>query len=812
MGNFQHLLDLIADNMEVGVQLGLALLEAEDRPLDGRSVYLDGQPRIQFSSCSYLGLELHPALKEGAIRAVERFGTQFSSSRTFISAPMYGALEEMLGELTGGHVMVAPNTTLGTISTLPVIIHEEDAVLLDHQVHHTVQLVMPQLQALGIPVTIVRHGNIEKLEERICELRSRHRRIWYLTDGIYSMFGSLAPMKALSILLDRYEQLNLYIDDAHGMSWTGLHGRGYVLDTLGSRDRVVVAVSLNKSFGAGGGAIVFPDAASCQRVRRCGGPMIFTGPLQPPVLGAAMASAKLHLSDELPELQAQLRERIRFTNRRARELDLPLANRADVPIRFLGLGPRDTTTTLVRSLLDRGFLVNPATFPAVAAHRTGARFTITRHQSLEDIEALLTNMAEILPEALATGSTNRAEIARAFGLGAPAVTDEIPTARESGLHVETADSIETIPRSEWDAMFADRGSFDWVGCRTMEALFCKDRKPENRCTFHYVVVRDEAGLPVLGTILTESLMKDDMFAEPAVSKVIEARRADDPHFLTSRVLAMGCPLTEGNHLYLNRNGDWRSALQLLSRLIEDLSESLEIDLVILRDLPVEDGELEQELATLGFHAIALPTSLVAQVPADREALLASLSRRARRFQADDVTPLLDRWTARVLRPDEIAGNRELSAHLYQLYLNVQQKSFHLNTFALPEDLLDVLAGHEGWEIVTLTLAEEPDSMPSAFFAAHIGSEAYAPLIVGLDYRHVTEDGVYRQCIHHTLERANAHGASRVLMGMGAELEKKRFGAQGEERVLFARAKDHFTADVLTLLSADTHTARRRDEM
>lgn len=814
VGSFQHLLDLIDDNVEFGSQLGLTLLEAEDEQLDGRTVRLGGRPRLQFSSCSYLGLELHPALKEGAIRAVERFGTQFSSSRTYISAPLYGKLEEMLGEITGGHVMVAPNTTLGTMSALPVIIHEDDAVLLDHQVHHTVQLVMPQLQALGIPVSMVRHGNLEKLEEKICELRSRHRRIWYLADGIYSMFGDLAPTKALSVLLDRYEQLNLFIDDAHGMSWTGRHGRGYALETLGSRERVFVAISLNKSFGAGGGAIVFPDAASCQRVRRCGGPMIFTGPLQPPVLGAALASAELHLSDELPALQAELAERIRFVNRRARELDLPLANRADVPIRFIGLGTRDALGTFACALLERGFFVNPSTFPAVAAHHSGARFTVTRHHSFEDLDGLLTSMAELLPEALAAGATTRAEVARAFGLGSPAETEEAAPATGTGLHCEVLDSIEAVSRSEWDAMFVDRGSFDWAGCRTMEALFGADRKLENRCRFHYVIVRDEAGAPVLATFLTESLMKDDMFAEPAVSKAIEARRAEDSGYLVSRVLAMGCPLTEGDHLFLDRDADWRGALQLLSHQIDTLAESSDAELIALRDLPAADDELRRELEALGFHAIALPNSLVAAVPVDRDALLASLSRRGRRFQADEVTPQLEHWKARLLQPEEVAGDRELSAHLYQLYLNVQEKSFHLNTFPLPEDLIEVLSSHEGWEIVTLTLADDPDAKPSAFFAAHLGNDTYAPLIVGLDYRHGVEAGVYRQCIHHTLERARALGASRVLMGMGAELEKKRFGAKSEERLLFARARDHFASDVLSLLSANVNVDARlgsRDE-
>ena len=52
----------------------------------------------------------------------------------------------------------------------------------------------------------------------------------------------------------------IYIDDSHGVGWAGKHGRGPALDVLGGHPRVIAACSLNKSFAAAGGAIVFPDA------------------------------------------------------------------------------------------------------------------------------------------------------------------------------------------------------------------------------------------------------------------------------------------------------------------------------------------------------------------------------------------------------------------------------------------------------------------------------------------------------------------------------------------------------------------------
>ena len=112
------------------------------------------------------------------------------------------------------------------------------------------------------------------------------------------MFGDAAPISALHDLLDHYPRFHFYCDDAHGMSWAGPHGRGYALAARPLRDRMIIATSLVKAFSAGGGALIFPDAESCRKVRTCGGPMIFSGPVQPPMLGAAIASARIHLSPE----------------------------------------------------------------------------------------------------------------------------------------------------------------------------------------------------------------------------------------------------------------------------------------------------------------------------------------------------------------------------------------------------------------------------------------------------------------------------------------------------------------------------------
>ena len=473
---------------------GVVHLNAQDFRLDGRSIRIDARERLNFASCSYLGLELDPRLKAGAIDAVERYGTQFSSSRTYVSAPPYEELEALLDGIFEAHTLVTPSTTLSHFSALPVLVGEEDAVILDHQVHQSVQMAIPQIRLQGTHVEFVRHGRLDLLESRISELAESHRKVWYLADGIYSMYGDPAPLKALSWLLARHEQLQLYIDDAHGMSWCGVRGRGFSAEQLAGHERVTIAVSLNKAFGAAGGALVFPNADLRSKVRACGGPMIFGGPVQPPMLGAALASARIHLSPEIEALQQDLLERIRYTNRVAAELDLPLVSRSEVPIRYVGLGLLAACYDMTEHLLERGVFVNPAAFPAVGTRYSGIRFTLTRHQSLEDIRHVLEMIAERLPISLASAGTSREEIDRTFKLepsGRPRrALRRTPAAQ---LSCRRENTIRALDANEWNACLGGRGTFDAASLAVLEAAFGPEQPPENRWKFHYYVVRDGGG-------------------------------------------------------------------------------------------------------------------------------------------------------------------------------------------------------------------------------------------------------------------------------------------------------------------------------
>jgi hypothetical protein len=624
------------------------------------------------------------------------------------------------------------------------------------------------------------------------------------------MYADFAPLGELSELVAANDNLWLYIDDAHAFSWMGRHGRGYALENLtpAALERSVVAGSLNKSFAAAGGAITFPDAETRRQVFTVGGPLIFSGPVQPPMLGAVLASARLHLSEEVVDRQTRLIEVIRLFNRLAAENGLPVVSPSEAPIRCVGAGRPEVAYNLTGRLRDAGFFVDTATFPAVAAKRSGARIALTAHHTDQDVVGLVEALADALPRALADEGDDLTTLRRAFGrqlAGRPVAlrssVARVPAARSGELRLEEHTTIEAIDRAEWDAMLGGRGVFDWQGLRALEDAFAgPGAEPEHRWAFRYWIVRDPAtGRPVAATFFTTALWKDDMLAAPHVSIEVERRRAEDPYYLTSTVVGMGSLLSEGDHLYLDRTGDWRSALRLILAAARAEEDRAGAAAVVLRDLPDGDAELHEVLLGEGFARVPVLDTWTRPIDFAGDAdFLAGLPKKARYHQRTKVLAWEERY-----RIDTYAGGSaeaaSLSAehrdHLYRLYRDVHARNLELNVYPLPRRLLDAVLARPGWELVTLTLHDGPGE-PVAFALQHVGAGHVQPLFVGLDYRYVASHHSYQQTLWQAVRSAQRHGARRVLFGMSADLQKSRFGAEPERRWVYLQSTDGFHHDVL----------------
>jgi 7-keto-8-aminopelargonate synthetase-like enzyme len=399
---------------DITIRLGIVHQTTEDVSLDGRHITVNGERLLYFGSCGYLGLEHDSRLKLGAIRAIQKYGTQFSSSRAYVSSAFYAESEQLLSQMFGKPSLLLQSLTVGHTTNIPLIVSNDDAIILDAQVHDSVQNAVLMLNSRGIHVEVVRHNRLDMLESRIKALKDRYKKIWYMADGVYSMQGDFAPVKELYRLADQYEQLYLYIDDIHGMSWTGPNGTGYVMSQGEYHSKLYLTTGLTKGFGTAGGLLLFPDEESQKMVKTNGKSFIFSIQMPPMILGATIESALLHLTPEITDMQLELNSRIAFFNRTAMELGLPLIHDNESPIRFIGVGKPETGYNMVRRMMNLGYFFNLSVFPSVSYNRTGLRIPLNRLNTYEDIERLLTEISKQLPQALADSNSSLTEIQKHF--------------------------------------------------------------------------------------------------------------------------------------------------------------------------------------------------------------------------------------------------------------------------------------------------------------------------------------------------------------------------------------------------------------
>jgi 7-keto-8-aminopelargonate synthetase-like enzyme len=787
-----------------GIEKRILHLYTSDLPFEGTKIMINGRQVLNFGSCSYLGLEFDPRVKEGAIKAIEKYGTQFSESRAYVSLGSYRELESLLEKIFEAYCVITPTTTLGHIANIPVLVEDEDAVILDQQVHNSVQTAVQIVKGRGVHIELLRHNRMDLLEERIKELREKFKRIWYMADGIYSMFGDCTPIDKVYEFLDRYPEFYFYVDDAHGMSIHGKHGRGFVLSNHQIHPRMMLTTSLNKAFASGGGLLVFGDKELARKVGTVGGPLLSSGPMQPSAIGAAIAVAKIHLSDEIVEMQERLKDNIEFTLLMLKKYKLPVISKAGAAIFFIGVSLPKLGHNIVKKMLDAGYYVNLGVFPTVPMKQTGVRFTITRLHTFKEIESMVSTLAEIFPVAMSEENITLAQIYKAFKIKMPEDQEGRRISfrkQNNSIKLEHLRSIQQVAKEEWDKIFAGKGTFDWNGIAVLEKAFFENDLPEDNWLFDYLVVRDLNDHIVAASFFTTSLWKDDMLSPAVISEQVEAKRKRDSYYLTGKVICAGSLITEGEHLYLDfESPSWKEAMLLIFEKVYSLQEEYGANHIIFRDFHGIKEGLDHLMADNGFFRVTMPDSHIIDDLSwkNEDEFYHSLTLNSRNQLRKKVLRHQNKFEVNVIEGH--VSQKDLD-YWYRLYLNVKEKSLELNTFALPRKFFKVISKDEQWEVIQLHLKKTyVDEMPCCVVFCYKSAGAYIPMVIGMDYTFNGLFGIYRQALYQVVLRAKQLGKHKIFFGFSATIEKKKVGAKVIPTFAYMHARDTFQLEVLASIS------------
>src|SRR3954452_11376700 len=217
-------LDQFASDKLGGLERGhLRRRLAETEREDGLWIRRNGRRLLSFCCNDYLNLTHHPAIKNAAIAALERYGVGSGGARLVTgNHPLFAELEARLARLKGTEAAcVFGSGYLANTGIIPALIGAPDLVLIDELAHACLWAGARLSRATVLPF---RHSDLPHAEALLDEHRGRHKRALIATDGVFSMDGDLAPLPALGALANRFD-IWLLSDDAHGIGVIG-GGRG----------------------------------------------------------------------------------------------------------------------------------------------------------------------------------------------------------------------------------------------------------------------------------------------------------------------------------------------------------------------------------------------------------------------------------------------------------------------------------------------------------------------------------------------------------------------------------------------------------
>lgn len=349
---------------------------AETLREDGIWVERDGRRLLSFSCNDYLNLTQHPAIKQAAVAAIEKYGAGSGASRLVTgNHPLYAELETRLAAIKqSAAAVVFGSGYLANAGIIPVLAGPDDLVLAD-ELSHACLFAGAQLSR-GKVLTF-RHNDLDHLRMLMAEHRAFYEHVLIVTDGVFSMDGDLAPLAELNEIANEFDAW-LMSDDAHGLGVVG-GGRG---SSFAGNTHIPVPLqmgTLSKAIGAYGGYLC-ASAPVIDLIRNRARTLIYSTGLPPASVAASIAA--LDLIEREPGYAALPVQKAKaFT----KAVGLPDAQSPIVPVI---IGGEEATLAASRMLADQGFLAAAIRPPTVAAGAARLRLTFTAQHPDDAIERL----------------------------------------------------------------------------------------------------------------------------------------------------------------------------------------------------------------------------------------------------------------------------------------------------------------------------------------------------------------------------------------------------------------------------------------
>jgi len=382
-----HLQKILSDISSAG----LAKRERVISTRQGASIAVSGGARVlNFCANNYLGLAGHPEVIAAAHAALDRWGYGMASVRFICGTQeIHKELEARLSAFLGTEDTLLYSSCFDANGgVFEALLGEEDAVVSDELNHASI---IDGIRLCKAKRYRYRNCEMPDLEAKLTEAKQAGARFkLVVTDGVFSMDGYVAPLRAICDIAERHGAL-VMVDDSHGVGFMGPNGRG-THEHHAVMDRVdILTGTLGKALGGAAGGYVSGRREIVELLRQRSRPYLFSNSLPPAVAAASIAS--INLITRSPELREKLAANTRYFREGLTHAGLAIRP-GQHPIVPVMLGDAALAQAFAARMLEKGVYVIGFSFPVVPQDAARIRTQVSAAHERADLDAAISAFAQ----------------------------------------------------------------------------------------------------------------------------------------------------------------------------------------------------------------------------------------------------------------------------------------------------------------------------------------------------------------------------------------------------------------------------------
>ena len=357
-------------------------------PQDAHIVVAGGKRVLNMCANNYLGLADHPELIKAAKAALDSHGLGMASVRFICGTQdLHQQLEAALTKFLGTEeTILYPSCFDANGGLFETLLTEKDAIISDELNHASI---IDGVRLCKAQRFRYKHNDMADLEAKLKEASGARFRL-IATDGCFSMDGTIADLKSIVDLAEKYDALSM-IDDAHATGFLGKTGRGTheYRGVMGKID--IITGTLGKALGGASGGFTSGRKVIVDLLRQRSRPYLFSNTVAPPIVASCLKA--LEILTASTELRDKLEENTKYF--RAAVIERGLTIKPGVhPIVPIMIGDAAKSQKFAARMLEKGVYVIGFFYPVVPHGTARVRTQVSAAHSREDLEFAVKAFAE----------------------------------------------------------------------------------------------------------------------------------------------------------------------------------------------------------------------------------------------------------------------------------------------------------------------------------------------------------------------------------------------------------------------------------